>query len=560
MTKIIGTNGDDTLSGGTGDDIIDAKAGNDLVYGGGGADSILGGAGNDVLNGGEGGLPTDLIADTLVGGFGADTLQGGAGDALDGGAGLDRVELYLGSLTKGVKADLGALDLGGTAAIAGGSLTGVETGEIILTGFNDVITGGPGGISIDAGAGNDRLTAGDAGVLFNGGAGNDRLYGGNSADTLFDIGGGNDFISGGGGGDSITVDSGADTIMGGDGDDFIQKVGTGPVTMDGGAGGDVLHADGLVAELHGGAGDDQLYARAGSIFDGGDGIDSIQLTLTGATGMTADLSVMASGGTVLLDDGASLSGLELGHITFGRGDDVVTLGDVGIAVDGGAGADHLTGGGVAHMDLTGGKGADTIEGGLFEDTLAGGKGVDTVTYLLAGDGVTVDLANPAAQDTGGAGVDTLTGFENVVGSQFDDRLTGNGKANLMVGAAGSDTLLGAGGDDTLQGGGGGDSLTGGTGADTFKFNALADSQPAHDLITDLESTDTVDLSAIDADTTEDGNQAFHLVGSFTGHAKEAVLSYNGVITTLSMDVNGDGASDMDIQISGDATGFTHFVF
>jgi RTX calcium-binding nonapeptide repeat (4 copies) len=80
---VIGTGGDDTVTGsaagdcvvgGAGDDTVDGQGGDDVVLGGDGADRIDGGLGNDRLYG-EAGL------DRLVGGPGADVLDGGADNA-----------------------------------------------------------------------------------------------------------------------------------------------------------------------------------------------------------------------------------------------------------------------------------------------------------------------------------------------------------------------------------------------------------------------------------------------------------------------------------------------
>lgn len=50
--------------------------------------------------------------------------------------------------------------------------------------------------------------------------------------------------------------------------------------------------------------------------------------------------------------------------------------------------------------------------------LAGGLGIDTLSYEQASAGVTVSLALAAAQNTIGAGIDTISGFENLTGSAF----------------------------------------------------------------------------------------------------------------------------------------------
>ena len=66
-------------------------------------------------------------------------------------------------------------------------------------------------------------------------------------------------------------------------------------------------------------------------------------------------------------------------------------------------------------------------------------GSDTASYADATAGVTVSLAIAAAQNTIGAGVDTLVNFENLTGSNFNDTLTGNSVANILNGGAGNDT-------------------------------------------------------------------------------------------------------------------------
>jgi Ca2+-binding RTX toxin-like protein len=83
------------------------------------------------------------------------------------------------------------------------------------------------------------------------------------------------------------------------------------------------------------------------------------------------------------------------------------------------------------------------------------------------------LAHTGAQDTGGGGVDTLSSIENLIGSDFDDRLTGGDAANVLRGLAGNDTLLGGDGDDILIGGGGRDALDGGDGFDFVSYETEA---------------------------------------------------------------------------------------
>ena len=92
----------------------------------------------------------------------------------------------------------------------------------------------------------------------------------------------------------------------------------------------------------------------------------------------------------------------------------------------------------------------------------GAAGSDTASYADAASAVTVSLAHQgAAQNTIGAGVDTLSNFENLTGSAFNDTLTGDGNANFLSGLAGNDALLGGAGNDALAGAAGNDSLNGG---------------------------------------------------------------------------------------------------
>ena len=90
------------------------------------------------------------------------------------------------------------------------------------------------------------------------------------------------------------------------------------------------------------------------------------------------------------------------------------------------------------------EGDDTLQGGAGNDTLDGGDNGDigdTASYADATSGVTVSLSlQDTAQDTIGAGTDTLTGIENLTGSAFNDTLAGNDSDNTIDGGAGTDTV------------------------------------------------------------------------------------------------------------------------
>lgn len=229
--------------------------------------------------------------------------------------------------------------------------------------------------------------------------------------------------------------------------------------------------------------------------------------------------------------------------------------------------------------LLGGSGNDTLIGGAGNDTLNGGSGTDTASYLSSSSAVTVSLASSGQQNTGSStGDDTLISIENLIGSSYGDRLTGNTAANLIdagsgndradagsgddtvYGGSGNDTLIGGSGRDTLYGGndsdiltGGADqdSLFGGSGADYFDFNLTSESRPGsstRDVIRDFQYGDRIDLRDIDASTLLSGDQAFRFIGSQSFHRVAGELSFSGGI--VRGDTNGDGVADFEIQVFG----------
>ena len=178
-------------------------------------------------------------------------------------------------------------------------------------------------------------------------------------------------------------------------------------------------------------------------------------------------------------------------IAGGAGDDRICGGDGRDVIVGNSGKDRLFGeggddllrssslpgetesliGGGGADNLRGGSGRDVMDPGPGRDVLEGGGGRDVAFYRTAPGRVSVILSLGVATGRGVGGVDSLIGIEDVVGSQFDDRLVGDGRENLILGEGGDDLIFGRAGRDHLHGGGGDDQLIGGPGVDALSGGA-----------------------------------------------------------------------------------------
>jgi Ca2+-binding RTX toxin-like protein len=141
------------------------------------------------------------------------------------------------------------------------------------------------------------------------------------------------------------------------------------------------------------------------------------------------------------------------EVRAGEGDDVIR--------DRGAGFDDLFGEeGKDTFVLGDASGGNVINGGADTDTLQFSR-LGSGNQVLFTDGVNVNLeTGKVAFDADGTGpADSITGVENVTGTLFGDKITGNGENNLLDGGRGNDTLAGGGGKDTLVGGFGDDTAT-----------------------------------------------------------------------------------------------------
>jgi Ca2+-binding RTX toxin-like protein len=201
------------------------------------------------------------------------------------------------------------------------------------------------------------------------------------------------------------------------------------------------------------------YASSLSITSGQTSITGTHLgdTITA----TAAATIHGGDGNDILNAAAGLAASLYGE----GGDDILFGSSKNDILDGGTGNDtvsyaHATAGVKVNLSLTAaqntvGAGTDTLvnienlTGSPFNDTLQGtsgdnvldgGAGNNTVSYSSAPAAVTVDLSLSGPQNTGGAGTDTLLNFQNVTGSNFNDTLAGTSGDNVIDGGLGVDML------------------------------------------------------------------------------------------------------------------------
>jgi Ca2+-binding RTX toxin-like protein len=283
--------------------------------------------------------------------------------------------------------------------------------------------------------------------------------------------------SGGSGDDLIVGSSEEDTLEGLDGTD----------TLIGSLGSDYLSGGkdsgiGLGDVLIGGDGADTL--------DGGDGALDVADYTADTARLMIDLAVgTGSGGSaqgdLLIDIEVVLGGSGNDDL-FGSGIDERLFGASGDDFLDGRGGDDLLLGGDNGDTIFGGDGNDTVSGGAGDDVLFGGTagvdtGIDTLDYSDAAAGVAIDLTTTAAQVTGGAGTDAVSGFEVVFGSAFGDTLTGSIVTETLSGGDGGDVIQGNGGSDIIDGGAGddllyandGDTIIGSDGSDSIFTSAAS---------------------------------------------------------------------------------------
>ena len=554
------TGGNDDLSGGAGNDTIHGNEGNDTISGGGDDDTIFGGDGNDIISGNNG---NDLID----AGNGDDNINGGAGaDTLTFENSFFAANLTLGNNGTSVTVNTGQ---GTDTFLNIENIIGTNVADTI-TGNNlyNVLEGGGGNDTLDGGGGLDTASyaSATAGVMVSLALqGTAQNTGSAGIDTL------NDFerLQGSDFGDTLTGDAG----------DNVISVGSGAGT--------------------------NYAAFEAEEADGGDGIDTLSFEHWGARyfGLTVDLSLQ--GTAQVLESGAVFGGppnysdilgtfTNFEYLTGSQWSDVLR-GDAGYNRLRGLDGDDTLAGGAEFDDFDGGDGNDyvdystetaaitadlvtelaifsggdeglvsiesiissqgnmtvigneedntVIDAGVSDDSFDGGLGVDTYSYENAATGVNAYLLFPGIATN--AGMDTLTGVENLTGSDFGDRLVGDNNANTLRGGMGDDTIKAKGGDGNfLYGDQGNDFLRGTDGTDF-----LQDTSGSNSLF-GLDGEDTIIAYSLETGEISYayGGKGDDLIFAAAGDA-ELNLRGNRGNDDISVSTFGAG-SDIDIRGGG----------
>jgi Ca2+-binding RTX toxin-like protein len=400
---------------------------------------------------------------------------------------------------------------------------------------NDYLMGGESGDTLNGNSdndalagegGNDLLFGEDGNDLIEGGDGNDQIFGGNNSenatgqlavDELFgnagsdfiDGGAGSDFIDGGADddilyGDTESAPVGNDTLIGGQGNDTLQGLGGNDILIGGNvseladpAGDDYLNGgsgdDQLIGDLKNESGNDFLIGEAGSDqITGGSGTDTVSY-LSSPNGVVVNIDEIQGYTTETIESNFSVSAgsaqdgfgsIDTFHTSitidsFNEEDQSTTTNVQDLAgelenIIGSQLNDVLIGNNQSNI-LSGLDGRDLLIGNGDDDILEGGDDIDTISYYRDPSMVIVNLAENTAID-GFGGLDTLHDIENVIGSGFDDILTGDDVDNLIAAGKGNDWVSSSGGNDSIYGEAGHDYLRG---------------EAGNDLINGGESTDTV---------------------------------------------------------------------
>ncbi|MDQ1695477.1 MAG: hypothetical protein QOJ03_830, partial [Frankiaceae bacterium] len=477
-------------------DLIYGMGGDDVLSGGQGTDSVYGGRGDDYINADPtqpnenvGGFPDQVgtahwtftpqsnqkttVSKTLVGGGGSDRIFGGNGpSAIWGDHDQFRPDDVSPYETDACVSP--GPDESDPPAEHPRDADNHPAGDNDPSDYDaaDLITGGVGADTIQAGGGADWVYATDGTNLVCGEGGADHLYGGNAVDTIY----------GGSNGDVVQGYRGADLLYGNDGGDFVY----------GNADNDLIEGNDGADVLFGGENDDLVIGgtTSGNRPDTGDVIfgDTGQDTLIGDNGdsrsSAGPVFDLSSTDSSLGGDDIIFGGDAADHVYGGLENDTVLAGDGADYVEGNPGTDTLYGQTGAD-DIAGGSAQlpgddptvtdavgypdqrDIISGGPADDVILGDDGQITDTTLAGADpvmkgrGLTVGR-HVIRYDVGYSPAAANSGPDDITGDSESDVIFGQGAADTVHGNDGEDYVEGGQADDHLYGDAGQDDIAGGS--------------------------------------------------------------------------------------------------
>ncbi|MBM6582375.1 PQQ-dependent sugar dehydrogenase [Microvirga sp. BT689] len=324
----------------------------------------------------------------------------------------------------------------------------------------------------------DNTPVADAGDTLNGAGGDDTIYGGGGDDTIHG-GSDNDLVYGDADNDRLYGDRGEDTLRGGDGVDTLEG-GDGADVLEGGAGNDVYYVDvdDAVVEAAGGGYDVVHVAGLFYELDEGQEVEEVRavvdVQVVGLVGNELSQRLVGNAGSNALDGYEGQDTLEgLGGNDTYRvdGNDTVIETEDGGTDTVRSIADYVLGAHLENLQLlenaikatgndlkneiTGNDKANVIDGAGGEDTLNGGDGDDTYHVYgletieeIAGEGIDTIIFKGGGSYTLGAGihvevlkVDLDSGWGNLTGNAFGNKLYSSRGNNALDGGEGDDTVV-----------------------------------------------------------------------------------------------------------------------
>ena len=501
---IYGFSGQDTIDGATGDDFIRGGAGNDIIIGSEGSDILYGGAGNDIITGGEV-IPSqenegeftftpDAEADRLIGGSGEDLYIVGIEVVLNQTSTNGRTFISEVEAQNGLESNIDTLYSvfeefpSSSLTFNFDSLEGVDRindvdglGSILLSNNITVdvngeafsVAGSPIERSLEPLLESDNPLTGNYTFLLapNGTPvtiGNLPLYELEQEDDLgihFSYTAGLNFVF-------IPASQNPNS-------DIPLLVGLTPVVDDSG----ILHHLTTFAIENFENGNFGINIEGlpsaqppeqdenGNQTQNGNNTSDFLIAATGddfLDGMAGDDIIIGGGGNDTLNGGGGND-----YISAGDGNDIINGGSGGDRIDGGEGNDtvdfsdseegitvNLTSGTASGGDAEGDRltNIENINGSSFNDTfigaagvhvINGGAGFDTIDYSASNEGITVDLSTNTVSG-GNAEGNQISGIENIMGTEFDDILTGNSSDNSFGVVQVTDTINGGAGSDSVS--------------------------------------------------------------------------------------------------------------